>query len=186
MIIALIAATFYWFPLSVEDCDVSIVTNDGFVVGYDNKRLNPAWVQYDLEPCEVIKMKRVPNDFKEDPRVPMTCDDNVVNFYKAYGGIFDRGHLAPAADFNWSTNALRQTYYFSNISPMTPKLNRGAWLEHENEVRRLAESGTVHVVIFPQYQEGLKPNGYVMIPTHFVKVAWGWFGVKVWKERNEQ
>lgn len=163
---------------------IVIVTNVGFTVGYDTERLNPSWVSYDLEPTELRHMKRVPHSFKADDRIVQTRD--VAGFYEAYGKYFDRGHLAPAADFNWNTNALDATYLFSNISPMTRKLNRGAWLDHENEVRQLAESGTVHVVMFPQYYDWYAPTGKILVPKSFVKVAWGWFGVRIWNEKNEE
>lgn len=167
---------------------ITIVTNVGFTVAYDTNWRNPSWVSYDLEPCEVIRMKRVPHDFKPDPRIKET---DVRGFFKAHGHVYDRGHLAPAADFNWNTNALNATYYFSNISPMTRKLNRGKWLDAENEVRRLAESGTVHVVMFPLY-DGITmyhcPTNAndCFIPTKFVKVAWGWFGVRKWELENKE
>ena len=167
-----------------SDNRIEIVTNEGFTVAYDKVNMNPAWVAYDLEPSEVIRMKRVPNDFKDDIRLP--CTTNVQSFYSEFGGKYDRGQLAPAEDFNWNTNALKQTYLFSNIAPMLRQLNRGPWLDHEEEVRRLAESGTVHVVIFPMYEMCQQMFHRVVIPKSFVKVAWGWFGVKMWNETNEE
>lgn len=175
--------------IAILASSVVVLTNMGFTVGYDTVTRQPSWVAYDLEPCEVLRMKRVPHGFHEDKRVPKS---GMADFYKVFGSVYDRGHYAPAADFNWNTNALDATYLFTNISPMTPKLNRGAWLDHENEVRRLAESGTVHVVIFPNWEgdderfRKMELNApCVLVPGGFTKVAWGWFGVRVWKESNE-
>jgi len=161
---------------------IVIVTNIGFTVGYDTDKHNPCWVAYDLEPNEVVKAERRSIGFVADPRIE---GSDMTEDYKAASHRWDRGHLAPAADFNWSTNALRQTYYFSNVCPMTQKLNRGEWRKTEDEVRRLAESGTVHVVIFPKYEGWYAPVGRMRFPTSFVKVAYGWFGVRMWNLENK-
>lgn len=162
---------------------IVVITNIGFTVGYDTTTRNPSWVAYDLEPSEVVKATRKSYPFVADPRV---SDSDKTTDFKNSEFKFDRGHLAPAADFNWDTNALRQTYYFTNICPMTPKLNRGAWENTEDEVRTLAESGTVHVIVYPKYDGWYSRRGTMKIPTAFVKVAYGWFGVKEWVLKNEK
>jgi len=162
---------------------IVVITNIGFTIGFDTDRMNPSWVAYDLEPHEVIKTPRKSFDFKDDPRIP---EMDVSKPYKWRSQCFDRGHLAPAADFNWDTNALRQTYYFSNICPMTRRLNRGKWLETENECRKLAASGTVHLVIFPTYEQKISSSPGVENPSGFVKIAWGWFGLREWRLENKE
>lgn len=168
---------------------IVVVTNIGFMAGYDTVTRNPAWVAYDLEPSEVVAAPRAAIGFKPDPRIPETAD--VRQFYDIMGQHFDRGHLAPAADFNWATNALRETYNFSNIAPMRPNLNRGAWSRAEREVRQLAARGTAHVVIFPTYEKLKTHVQYnttgcdIVVPSGFVKVAWGWFGVRFWNLENK-
>lgn len=167
---------------------IVVVTNLGFMAGYDTVTCNPAWVAYDLEPSEVVAAPRAAIGFKPDPRIEKS---DVREFYKHYGHIYDRGHLAPAADFNWNTNALAETYLFTNIAPMTRKLNRVVWLDTEKEVRRLAKSGTVHVVVFPTYEKLKTHVQYntagcdTVVPSGFVKVAWGWFGVRFWNLENK-
>lgn len=160
--------------LTALAASVVVLTNLGYTVGYDVGRRCPAWVAYDLEPSEVVPAKRLPVAFAPDSRVPET--HGVQRFYDVMGDVYDRGHLAPAADFNFDTNALRQTYLFTNVAPMHRNLNRGAWSQAEREVRQLAASGTVHVVNFPLH---IGDNAFV-VPTHFVKVAYGWFGVRYW------
>jgi len=51
---------------------------------------------------------------------------------------FDRGHLAPDADFvyeDWQET----TYYYANIAPQWKDVNRGNWKAVETAVRELAE-----------------------------------------------
>ena len=61
---------------------------------------------------------------------------------------YDRGHMAPNADFNDThTNAL-STFFIANVWPQTPEVNRVTWLRTENETRRLASQyQAVKVVI---------------------------------------
>lgn len=159
---------------------VVVVTNLGFTAAYDTDLRNPLWVQYDLEPSEVVQSPRAAIPFRHDPRVPNT--DNALDYARSG---YDRGHLAPAADFNWNRQALAETYLFSNICPMHPNLNRGRWSENEAEVRRLATSttSTVHVLIIPIFNQTNR-IGNVTIPSAFLKIAYGPFGSKTWYEQN--
>jgi endonuclease G len=47
--------------------------------------------------------------------------------YDGFG--FDRGHLAPSADFRWSATALSESYYYSNMTPQRPGFNQESWAE---------------------------------------------------------
>ena len=162
---------------------IVVLTNLAYTAAFDTETRCPAWVAYDLEPCEVVVTNRAAIPFRADPRVKES--DNAADYA---GSGYDRGHLAPAADFNFDRAALDETYYFTNICPQDPVLNRGAWGVAEAEVRRLAASGTVHVVTFPVFDDACYPGvrriGRTAVPTAFVKVAYGWFGVRHWRFQN--
>jgi len=51
---------------------------------------------------------------------------------------YDRGHMAPNADFNDTYENALMTFFIANIWPQTPNLNRVIWLRTENETRKLA------------------------------------------------
>jgi endonuclease G len=51
---------------------------------------------------------------------------------------YDRGHMAPNADFNDTLKNALLTFFMANIWPQTPNVNRVLWLKAENETRRLA------------------------------------------------
>lgn len=155
-----------------------VITNLGFAVCFDTDAHTPAWVSYDLEPAELrptAARRALP--FTKDPRLPDLTD--LAADYRDSG--YDRGHLAPAADFNYDTNCLIQTYHYSNIVPQPPSVNRNAWLATERAVRALcaASSQTVHVVAFPL---GSTTNriGRVAVPSYCVKLAYGAFGTRLW------
>jgi endonuclease G len=43
------------------------------------------------------------------------------------GNVWDKGHCAPAADFNCTRETLWQTFSYLNCILQHEKLNRGAW-----------------------------------------------------------
>jgi len=159
---------------------VVIVTNLAYVAAFDTVTRCPAWVEYELAPHEIVTAERAAIPFHADPSV--TASDNAADFA---GSGFDRGHMAPAADFNFDTNALRQTYSFVNVCPMARNVNRGKWRMAEDRVRQLAASGSVRVVTFPVYADGTNRMGRVTVPDAFVKVAWGSFGAALWVVPNK-
>lgn len=160
--------------------ELLLITNIAFTAAFDTEAKVPAWVSYDLEPHEVVRMPRIPMPFHADPRIPGTDLDAD---YRNSG--YDRGHMAPAADFNFDLNALYETYAFSNVCPQDPKLNRGAWADGEAAIRRLAERGTVHVLSVPVTDGSTNWTGAVKVPTRFYKIAWGWFGVRIGEYENK-
>ena len=158
---------------------IVILTNAAFTVAFDTETRCPAWVAYDLEPCEVVVTNRAAIPFRADPRVVES--DNGADYA---GSGFDRGHMAPAADFNFSRVALDETYLFSNICPQWPSLNRGEWAEVERQVRNLARRGSVNVLTYPVYGPVTNRIGRVRVPDGFCKVVNGWFGVRQWRVSN--
>lgn len=160
--------------------EILILTNLAFVAAFDTDSRCPAWVEYDLAPSEIVSTNRAAIPFRSDPRIPES--DNAADYA---GSGFDRGHMAPAADFNFDRAALEETYRFSNVCPQFPSMNRGEWANVEAEVRALARRGSVRVLTFPEYAaDATNRIGRVRVPSAFVKVAHGWFGVRLWRVCN--
>jgi endonuclease G len=59
---------------------------------------------------------------------------------------YDKGHLAPAADFNCDKKMLFKTFSYLNCALQQENLNRGVWRFLELHERELAKSGAVVVV----------------------------------------
>jgi len=72
------------------------------------------------------------NRFKPDPNI-YSGSASPKDYYKSG---YDRGHLAPAADMLWSEDAMKESFYMSNMSPQKPGFNRGAWKRLESAVRK--------------------------------------------------
>ena len=89
---------------------------------------------------------------------------------------YDRGHLAPAADFTWSQEAMNQSFYYSNMSPQDQALNRARWKYMESLLRKYsaANQRPLFVCTGPIFdEEGRDPLDWntIDIPSAFFKVA---------------
>ncbi len=127
------------------------------------------WVAYTLKPESLVKRCSRTDDFRIDPLVSSGTAD--VNDYRGSG--YDRGHLVPAGDMVWSTTAMTESFFFSNISPQNPSFNRGIWKKLEELMRTWAkDADSLCIVTGPLLTEGLPTLGgnAVSIPKAYFKV----------------
>ena len=156
---------FYGTP-SIPD---QLLTRKGFSIGYSKKERQAIWVCYILtsDNLDLPKVARS-NIFLPDPLVekPVHPRD-----YRKTG--YDKGHLAPAADFTYSEETMRNSFYMSNISPQVPGCNRGIWKRLEQQVRNWARREERICVItgpiFSPEDKSMKDTG-IRIPCAFYKV----------------
>ena len=111
----------------------SLVSHDYYSLSYAEKYEQPEWVAYELFGDNLRKENKAErhSSFKSDPKV--TTGSAKPSDYTRSG--YDRGHLAPAADMSFSEDAMKQSFYMSNISPQEPSFNRGIWRELEEQTR---------------------------------------------------
>ena len=152
-------------------CD-RLIDREGYAVGYSFILKQPIWVTYRLTCDEVnSNVVRRMGSFMPDNLV----DSDVIPDDYIQSG-FDRGHLAPAADMHWSTNAMFESFYMSNMSPQTPKLNRYTWAKLEAEVRRYAvEEKSVFVVSGPIVTNSIVKtisSKNIVVPDAFFKIVY--------------
>ena len=94
-----------------------------------------------------------------------------------YKSGYDRGHMVPAGDFVWNKELKDETFYYVNINPQIPTLNRGVWANLESRIREkvLKYSESAYVVtgaIFnPEYREQIGPKG-MCVPVAFFKIVY--------------
>ncbi|MEQ9298271.1 MAG: DNA/RNA non-specific endonuclease [Cyclobacteriaceae bacterium] len=157
------------FSWPAYDADDQIVEHLAYTLSYDEKREQPEWVAYKLTADQLSgdRVSRTDN-FKEDPLIS-TGSASLAD-YKSTG--YDRGHLAPAADFAWSLESMKESFYMSNMSPQTPGFNRGIWKVLEEQVRDWAiEHKELYIVVGPIYRGKVATVGKnkVAIPTAYYK-----------------
>ena len=87
--------------------------------------------------------------------------------------VWDKGHCAPAADFNCNRETLWQTFSYLNCILQHEKLNRGAWRLLEAYERQLAVHNIVSVEIQVIYgKNAIKLPTGATVPTAFKKTIY--------------
>lgn len=153
---------------------VQVVQHQAMVLGYDEKHEQARWVMHLVIPDVEHGNTSRTNDFREDSLVTTGTAVKADYWYSGY----DRGHLAPSADFRWSPIALSESYFYSNMSPQLPELNREKWAELENLVRDyvIYNKEAVYVVTGPILHDKLPTmqnedrENEVSIPEMYYKV----------------
>lgn len=147
----------------------TVIAHAAFTLLYSEKHEQAIWVAYELLGSNSIKSLPRSNRFMVDPKVA-TGSANGSDFLKTG---YDRGHLAPAADFGWSEIAMNESFYYSNMSPQLPSFNRGVWKRLETKVRdwSLIDS-CIYIVTGPILSDSLKTIGAnaVSVPNFYYKV----------------
>ena len=147
-----------------------IIEHTGYTLSYNEQYEVASWVAYELTKDEVLGEGSREDSFKPDPAV-LTGSASLSDYSKSG---YDRGHLAPAADFKWSDEAMSDTFYLSNMTPQTGAFNRGIWADLESVVRTFAyDNGSVYVVTGPVLTDGPYDTigaNKVAVPKQFYKV----------------
>lgn len=158
-------------PVSIKEHDEIVLKRMAYTVSYNNKMKNPNWVAWELTRKELIGKEERTDKFVPDPDLP---EPRVKTSDYTRSG-YDRGHMAPAADMKWSTRAMEESFYMSNICPQHKNLNRGDWNDLEDACRAWAKKyGTVYIACGPIYDHS-KPKrigaSKVAVPDRFFKVV---------------
>lgn len=162
-------------PAALDDRPEQIIKHSGFTLSYNSKWKVSNWVGYELTHVETQGDEKRTNKFVVDPKVKgATATDSDYR-----GSGYDRGHMAPAADMSWSKDAMKESFYFSNMTPQTPNLNRGIWKTLEDRTRKWAERDSAIIVICgPVMNDTSKTIGKnkVLVPAQFYKVILSPYG----------
>ena len=112
-----------------------------------------------------IKTKRT-NKFAADPSVEKS------NYNKDYlKSGYDKGHQMNAADNSCFPQAYAECWYFTNMSPQAPALNRNVWKNLEEQCRREAlKEGSLDITCGNIGNAGTIGIHKIQIPTHCWKV----------------
>jgi len=155
-------------PYMVGSNSSTIVEHMGYTVSYNSEYRLPNWVAYELQDSELY------GDFE---RLEKFTPDPAIKGRQAYerdylGSGWDRGHMAPSGDMKWSSQAMKECFYLTNVCPQNHNLNEGLWNDLEKQIRYEARYyGRVWIVCGPYVDRGLGTIGEdnVMIPDGFFK-----------------
>lgn len=106
-----------------------------------------------------------------------------LNFYKPegihtsddadyYNNVWDKGHMAPAADFNCDLSSLKLTFSYVNCALQHQDLNRGQWKSLEAYEKELAINNEVTIKIYVDFVGSTRSTTGAMIPSGFSKVIY--------------
>ena len=152
-------------PKTIRQRDETIITHTGYTVSYNHHYKTPNWVAWELTRQETTGEEGRTNQFLPDPSLP---EPRVETSDYTHSG-YDRGHMAPAADMKWSKQAMKESFYMSNICPQNRKLNRDDWGDLEESCRKWAKKyGTVYIACGPIYDTSSPKR----IGKHQVAVRW--------------
>lgn len=121
---------------------------------YDPNLKVPIWVAEHLNSSTIKgSANREGLDFVQDPLVPAIYQASHHDYYRSG---YQKGHMAPAADFKGDQLALNESFLFTNSVPQSPQQNMRVWSYLEKSVRQLVRRrGHLFIVTGPVF---LTPN----------------------------
>ena len=185
------------------NCD-KIIDKIVETICYNYKVNGPVYVQYDIDGnlVDKVNIKKRPRFYGEktlpikhrvkpaDYIYTIASNDCGGNFnvdsklsQEECSIKYDRGHLAPDADFDYDPKILRKIYTMANIIPQVSVVNEKTWLKVEKYERYIAKKlGKVQVTIGVEYNN---PNNIlVKRPISSIKSASKWSLNKIRKYHN--
>ena len=169
-----------------SEIDQEIISHSAYQLSYNEEHEQANWVMHIILPDIINGNVSRSNDFRIDPLIKTGSAQESDYFLKKmkadssyeYDGFgFDRGHLAPSADFRWSKKALSESYYYSNMSPQIGDFNRQKWASLENWIREYVTINNVSLIIVTapvlndKLQKSKRSINHISIPEYFIKVA---------------
>lgn len=143
--------------------DVVLVKSEIYKIVYSQSLQQPIKIDY-IVLCHGVGVSRKGMDF-------YTNDTIKTSDYLDYANNqYDKGHMAPAADFNCTKEMLFKTFSYLNCALQEQYLNRGVWKELEEHERELAKKYKVYVQILCLFDEkSIKLKTGATVPTGFYK-----------------
>jgi endonuclease G len=134
-----------------------------YEVLYSESLEQPKEVWYTVE-CPNGKASRKGMDFYINDSIYTSSKEDYEN------NIWDKGHMAPAADFSCDRETLYRTFSYLNCALQHQDLNRGVWRLLESRERELAKIKKVDVHIILVFSSSSKklPSG-ATVPDAFKK-----------------
>lgn len=144
--------------------------NAEYSVGHSGLTRTPLWAAGHLQASRMKDKGRLArsNKFTPDTRIPFSERSELADYARSG---YDRGHVFAAADAT-TQEGQDSTFLLSNMTPMTPLVNRGIWEGIETATRNEAKKrGELYVITGPIFQGGNLQSlrGRVIIPTSTYK-----------------
>ncbi len=157
-----------WLPASTTG---DVVRHKFFALSYSEDHEQAEWVAWEMTRERLNNMDFMrTNTFLPDPKV--RTESATPRDYTGSG--YDKGHICPAADMGFESQAMDESFYMSNMAPQVRGFNAGVWRELEELTRDWARKfGHLYIVaggVLPV--EVKKQIGFskVTVPEYFYRV----------------
>lgn len=159
-------------PAKLKDRSEKILKRFNYTASYNRNWNLPNWVAWELNRNETRGKNKRNDEFTADTDLPKA---NQVQSFDYAGSGYDRGHMCPAGDNNFSSKAMDECFYMSNMCPQHHELNTGKWNDLEIACRRWANRyGEVYIVCGPivnkQKSKKIGKEHDILVPEQFFKV----------------
>jgi endonuclease G len=160
-----------------------LIVRQGYSLAHNNVDLIADWVAYRLTREETEGTEKRPGDsaFKSDPLLPRGRRAERKD-YQGWKDVYDRGHQCPANDAKGrGKGVMNDSFFLSNMTPQTSRLNQFKWRLLEDRIHKLAEKlGEVWVITGPAFVDDnddgvieyfVIGTNQVAVPTHYFKIV---------------
>ncbi|MCG3705802.1 DNA/RNA non-specific endonuclease [Aliarcobacter butzleri] len=156
--------------INLNTCD-QIIDKQVFKICYSYKYKGALAVWYELD-GNLVNKNNIKNrpDFYSEKNIPIQYRAKSQDYINSG---FDRGHLAPDANFDYDLKTQVKTYSMANIVPQYPTLNRKAWIKAEKYERLIASKlKTITVINLIDYSKSTQQigNNKLSVPNTFYKI----------------
>jgi len=150
--------------------DGQLVQHKYYTLRYNEDMEQADWVAYkltrnSLAAPNVDRQRR----FNTDPLVKTRSAKHSDYSHSGY----TRGHMAPAGDMAFNSEAMKESFFMSNMSPQIKELNAGVWNNLEENVRDWAFANKeIYVVTGPVFYDNNPEKigkNQVAVPDAFFK-----------------
>lgn len=160
-------------PEALTDFEATVLCNDTLAILYNHDTRTPALVVEKLERVQTEgRADRKYSRFRPDPRLGER--QAALSDYRMSG--YDRGHMAPAANFKVDQAAMDQSFWLSNIAPQVGRgFNRSIWRNLEEWIRAGIRPGaTLFIFTGPVFYDFTPVIGdnRVVVPDAFFKLVY--------------
>jgi len=128
----------FGFP-TVKKTSVTEICRGSYYTVYDNVNKIPLYTSYVLTPPHAVGCEKRDNSFSSDQSLPIEFRSTSKDYAKSG---YDIGHIANAADLEYSPEAQATAAIFTNAAPQLPQFNRGIWKVLEQQTRGWTVSRT--------------------------------------------
>ena len=165
-------------PRDADPSDDFLIRRAQYTVSYNPRRGGANWVSWNQDASHIGGSGRCTGTcYSADTALTKAGLTAYTTADWVSNSLYDRGHMAPSADWTSSEADNNTTFFLSNFLPQTSDLNSGPWVRLESALRDSVATGrTAYVIAGGIFENGvglgtLQNLGRIAIPSSTWKIA---------------